>query len=104
MRILFKLNRLYHTGILAPAAAYALVNIKQYAAPLALSERVGRADFRAGRIGARMANRGDKLPRQPSACAHVDTAFFNRVILPVQSGTNQHTRKTPDTFVHLIRF
>jgi hypothetical protein len=80
------------------------MRVKQYAAAFTLAERAGGANLGAVRLSARVADRRHEPARQSAACFYVYAALAYRMILPVNPGADQHTRKAPDTFIHFIRF
>jgi hypothetical protein len=104
IRIFIMADCLHHAGLFTAPAAYALVRVKQHAAAFAFGHRTGRANFGTVRVAAAVTNRRDKSAGKPAACLDMYAAFSDRVIFTVKRGTNQHTRKTPYTFIHFICF
>ena len=102
LRILVEIDGLHDAGFLAFAAADAFVGIKQDAAARPFSESAARACFQAGRIQAGDADHRDKPAGHAAAGAHLDRAFCQRVILPVDDRADIHTGEAANALVHFI--
>jgi len=103
-QIFVKIHRLRHADRFAAPASDTLFCIQIDAAALSDGERPRRAHFCARGLAAAVTDRFDEFSRKPAVCANFDAAFLNGVILPVDSGADEHARKTADTFGHVVCF
>jgi len=97
-------NGVEHTLALTAAAPNTLGLIQNHTAALSGLERIGRANLGALGLAAGMTDYRDKAPRKPSASPYANTAFLQRVVLPINSRANQHARKTANALAHLVCF
>jgi len=89
---------------LAAATADAFVLIQRNPAAFSETEGAARTYFSTVRFHACMADFCEEFPLHAAARPYMYGTFPDGMILAVDCGANQHTGKTPEAFVHFVRF
>ena len=102
--LLIEVYRPHNTGGYAFAASDALLPPYRHPAPGALFNRLTGTGFHTRGLFASEAHNGHIIACDTAGCAHFDRTFNQGMVFLIHSGTNGHTGKTAETFIHFFRF